>query len=217
MATPAPAIPLRIDSVVKRFGDLTAVAGVSLGRPRARLPGSAGPQRRGQIHTDSQHCGTRAARFRQRPRLRTSGRLRGGARGVGLGAAGTGAVSAAHLPRKSGSLRTVPGTCAAKPCDEGIAWCLEWAALADRAGATVKTLSGGMRRRLNMAAGLIHRPRIVLLDEPTVGVDPQSRNRIFEMVDELREPRHHGDLHHALHGRSRAPVRYASPSWIMAA
>jgi ABC-2 type transport system ATP-binding protein len=69
---------------------------------------------------------------------------------------------------------------------DGIAWCLEWAALADRAGATVKTLSGGMRRRLNMAAGLVHRPRIVLLDEPTVGVDPQSRNRIFDMVAELR-------------------------------
>ena len=73
-----------------------------------------------------------------------------------------------------------------KALRDGIAWCLEWAALTDRAGATVKTLSGGMRRRLNMAAGLVHRPRIVLLDEPTVGVDPQSRNRIFEMVAELR-------------------------------
>ncbi len=74
-----------------------------------------------------------------------------------------------------------------KALDDGIAWCLEWAALADRAGATVKALSGGMRRRLNMAAGMVHRPRIVLLDEPTVGVDPQSRNRIFEMVAELRD------------------------------
>jgi ABC-2 type transport system ATP-binding protein len=73
-----------------------------------------------------------------------------------------------------------------KALRDGISWCLEWAALADRAGATVKTLSGGMRRRLNMAAGLVHRPRLVLLDEPTVGVDPQSRNRIFEMVEELR-------------------------------
>jgi ABC-2 type transport system ATP-binding protein len=50
----------------------------------------------------------------------------------------------------------------------------------------VKTLSGGMKRRLNMAAGLIHRPRIVLLDEPTAGVDPQSRNRIFDMIEALR-------------------------------
>jgi ABC-2 type transport system ATP-binding protein len=43
-----------------------------------------------------------------------------------------------------------------------------------------------MRRRVNMAAGLIHRPRLVLLDEPTAGVDPQARNRIFEMVEALR-------------------------------
>jgi ABC-2 type transport system ATP-binding protein len=43
-----------------------------------------------------------------------------------------------------------------------------------------------MKRRLNMAAGIIHRPRIVLMDEPTVGVDPQSRNRIFEMIEALR-------------------------------
>jgi ABC-2 type transport system ATP-binding protein len=48
-----------------------------------------------------------------------------------------------------------------------------------------KNLSGGMRRRLNMAAGMIHRPKLVLMDEPTVGVDPQSRNRIFEMIETL--------------------------------
>ena len=69
---------------------------------------------------------------------------------------------------------------------EAIAWCLEWAGLADRANSLTKTLSGGMKRRLNIAAGIIHRPRLVLLDEPTVGVDPQSRNRIFEMIEELR-------------------------------
>jgi ABC-2 type transport system ATP-binding protein len=69
---------------------------------------------------------------------------------------------------------------------EAIAWCLEWAGLGDRANSLMKTLSGGMKRRLNLAAGIIHRPRLVLLDEPTVGVDPQSRNRIFEMIDDLR-------------------------------
>jgi ABC-2 type transport system ATP-binding protein len=67
-----------------------------------------------------------------------------------------------------------------------VAWCLKWAALEDRARSRAGTLSGGMKRRLNMAAGIIHRPRVVLLDEPTVGVDPQSRNRIFEMIEALR-------------------------------
>ena len=70
--------------------------------------------------------------------------------------------------------------------EEAIAWCLEWAALADRQDELAKNLSGGMKRRLNMAAGMMHRPRIVLFDEPTVGVDPQSRNRIFEMIEALR-------------------------------
>ena len=65
-------------------------------------------------------------------------------------------------------------------------WCLEWAALTDRVDELVKNLSGGMKRRLNMAAGLIHRPKLVLMDEPTVGVDPQSRNRIFEMIEALQ-------------------------------
>jgi len=69
---------------------------------------------------------------------------------------------------------------------EQVAWCLQWAALEERAGDPAGKLSGGMKRRLNMAAGIIHKPRLVLMDEPTVGVDPQSRNRIFEMIEALR-------------------------------
>lgn len=72
-----------------------------------------------------------------------------------------------------------------KQLAEHVQWCLDWAALTDRAHEPVRTLSGGMKRRLNMAAGIIHRPRVVLMDEPTVGVDPQSRNRIFEMIEVL--------------------------------
>jgi len=68
---------------------------------------------------------------------------------------------------------------------DSVAWCLKWSALEDRAAEQVKNYSGGMKRRLNMAAGLIHRPQIILMDEPTVGVDPQSRERIFTMIEEL--------------------------------
>jgi ABC-2 type transport system ATP-binding protein len=56
------------------------------------------------------------------------------------------------------------------------------AGLEDRAGEPVARFSGGMRRRLNLACGMVSDPRILLLDEPTVGVDPQSRERIFEAV-----------------------------------
>jgi ABC-2 type transport system ATP-binding protein len=57
--------------------------------------------------------------------------------------------------------------------------------LADRAREPVNTYSGGMKRRINLAVGLLHHPEILFLDEPTVGVDPQSRNAIFESVEAL--------------------------------
>jgi len=59
--------------------------------------------------------------------------------------------------------------------------------LADRANSPVQSYSGGMKRRLNIAAGLLHQPEVLFLDEPTVGVDPQSRNAIFEHVERLRD------------------------------
>lgn len=73
-----------------------------------------------------------------------------------------------------------------KLLDERIAWALKWIALEDRANMRVKGFSGGMKRRLNIAAAVLHRPEVILLDEPTVGVDPQSRQRIWDMLDELR-------------------------------
>ena len=62
---------------------------------------------------------------------------------------------------------------------------LELVGLADRARDKVADYSGGMQRRLNIGAGLLHRPRLLVLDEPTVGVDPQSRNAILENVEAL--------------------------------
>lgn len=67
-----------------------------------------------------------------------------------------------------------------------VAWCLDFAGLTDRANDLVKTFSGGMKRRVNMATALIHEPSIVFFDEPTVGVDPQSRNYIFDSIENLK-------------------------------
>ncbi|MDE2347569.1 MAG: ABC transporter ATP-binding protein [Gammaproteobacteria bacterium] len=58
--------------------------------------------------------------------------------------------------------------------------------LADRSGERVGSFSGGMKRRLNIAGALLHDPDLLLLDEPTVGVDPQSRNAIFDNLEELK-------------------------------
>ena len=74
---------------------------------------------------------------------------------------------------------------AARDVKERVAWALNATALEDRADEPIKGFSGGMKRRLNIACGVIHRPRVVLLDEPTVGVDPQSRDRIYDMLAEL--------------------------------
>ena len=69
---------------------------------------------------------------------------------------------------------------------ERVEWALEFAALSDRRKDRVGTFSGGMKRRLNMACAMIHEPDVILLDEPTVGVDPQSRNHIFDRIEELK-------------------------------
>lgn len=69
---------------------------------------------------------------------------------------------------------------------ERVGWALEWTGLAERANEPIRQFSGGMQRRLNLACGVLHRPEVLLLDEPTVGVDPQSRQRIWEMLAALQ-------------------------------
>jgi ABC-2 type transport system ATP-binding protein len=66
-----------------------------------------------------------------------------------------------------------------------IAAILETVGLTDRAKDRIESYSGGMKRRINIAAGLLHEPKLVFLDEPTVGIDPQSRRSILDMVKAL--------------------------------
>jgi linearmycin/streptolysin S transport system ATP-binding protein len=70
---------------------------------------------------------------------------------------------------------------------ERVAAALALVGLADRAGAKPQSFSGGMKRRLNIAAALVHDPDVLIFDEPTVGVDPQSRNAIFANLESLRD------------------------------
>jgi ABC-2 type transport system ATP-binding protein len=76
---------------------------------------------------------------------------------------------------------------AGRALEDAIGAALLLVGLTERAQDRVKSYSGGMKRRLNLAAGLLHDPAIVLLDEPTVGVDPQSRNAIFENLEHLKQ------------------------------
>jgi len=90
-------------------------------------------------------------------------------------------LSARENLQAFGSLHGLKG----KELGSQIDWALDRTGLADRAKEPVKQFSGGMRRRLNIACGVLHHPRVVLLDEPTVGVDPQSRDRIYDMLADL--------------------------------
>jgi ABC-2 type transport system ATP-binding protein len=179
------ALPLSIDSLVKRFGTLTAVAGVSLEVRAGECLGLLGPNGAGKSTT------IRAIVGRVIP---DSGSI------TLFGARADSAAAREVLGWVPQELAVYPRlTCkenleafgryhglSGKQLADSTAWCLEWAALQDRAKDLAGKLSGGMKRRLNMAAGIIHRPRVVLMDEPTTGVDPQSRNRIFEMIEALR-------------------------------
>jgi ABC-2 type transport system ATP-binding protein len=91
-------------------------------------------------------------------------------------------LSARDNLRFFGALYSMTG----RALDTAINRVLTLVGLADRARDAVKTFSGGMKRRLNLAAGLLHNPDILLLDEPTVGVDPQSRNAIFDNLETLK-------------------------------
>lgn len=184
--THEPHLPLRVESVAKRYGEVTALAGVSFEVHERTCFGLLGPNGAGKSTL------IRSAVGRVRPDAGTisvfghaanSAPARAAMGWVPQELALYGLLTCRENLEAFGRYHGLRGIA----LREAIQWCLEWAALADRAGTTVKTLSGGMRRRLNLAAGLIHRPRIVLLDEPTVGVDPQSRNRIFEMVAGLRQ------------------------------
>jgi ABC-2 type transport system ATP-binding protein len=72
-----------------------------------------------------------------------------------------------------------------KVLEERVADALRLADLADRAKEPIEKYSGGMKRRINIAAGIMHHPRVLIMDEPTVGIDPQSRNHILETVKDL--------------------------------
>ncbi len=191
MSSPANAarnssLPLRIDALVKHFGQVTAVDGITLELRSGECLGLLGPNGAGKstlirsivgrvipdagaISVFGSPADTMAARnalgwipqeLALYPRLTCRENLQAFGRYHGLG----GAALAQSVER-----------------------CLGWATLTDRSTELVRNLSGGMKRRLNMAAGLIHQPKLVLMDEPTVGVDPQSRNHIFEMIEKLRD------------------------------
>jgi len=177
---------IEVKDLVKRFGDNTAVGGVSFSMAEGEVFGLLGPNGAGKTTTISMISCLIAP---------TSGDV------VVDGASVT--TDAASVKK---ALGIVPQDIALYPTltalenlrfwgrmyglsgallDERLEEALETAGLADRANERIEKYSGGMKRRVNIAAGIMHHPRLLLMDEPTVGIDPQSRNHILETVKEL--------------------------------
>lgn len=184
--TQQPADVLVVDSVVHRFGELTAVDGVSFRIAPGETYGLLGPNGAGKTTTISMVAGLLAA---------DAGTVT---------VAGEAMSPRAVAPKRH--LGLVPQELAVYPeltARENLVFfgrlqgmrgpqltgrvteVLDLLGLADRAKDPVKEFSGGMKRRLNIGVGLLHRPTLLILDEPTVGVDPQSRNAILQSVEDL--------------------------------
>ena len=178
-------VVIEVKNLVKKYGDLTAVAEVSFTAEPGMIFGLLGPNGAGKTTTIG--C--------------ISGLLKPSSGSISI--LGHDVVTAGRESRRQ--LGIVPQELAlyedltayenlsywggayglrGKELKSRIKAVLELTELSDRAKEQVKKLSGGLKRRLNFACGIVHRPKVLLLDEPTVGVDPQSRIRLLELVRE---------------------------------
>lgn len=178
---------LEVNHLQKRYGSLLAVDGVSFKVGVSETLGLLGPNGAGKTTIVSMIAGLLTP---DRGEVLIDGQPLGGdtdpaKRRLGLvpqDLALYEELSAYDNLRFFGALYDLKG----QPLDQAIAAVLEMVNLIDRARDKVKNFSGGMKRRLNLAAALLHDPQILLLDEPTVGVDPQSRHAIFENLETLK-------------------------------
>jgi ABC-2 type transport system ATP-binding protein len=175
---------LALRSVTKRYGSLVALNDVSLDIARGEFFGLLGPNGAGKSTLMSLAAGLRApeggtltldgvAITPANPDARVALGL------VPQSIALYDELSAEQNLRIFGELYGLRGAELRQRIDEA----LDAVQLADRRKDQVKNFSGGMQRRLNLIAALLHRPKLLLCDEPTVGVDPQSRNAIFDYLE----------------------------------
>lgn len=177
---------LTIENVTKRFGEIVALDRVSLSLARGEFFGLLGPNGAGKTTLMSLVAGLRAP---------DSGSISISGQRVGPNAMAPRhelgfvpqaialyeELSAEENLRLFGKLYGLAGQELRARVDHG----LHAAQLFERRQDKVQTYSGGMKRRINVVASILHRPALLLCDEPTVGVDPQSRNAIFEFLQRL--------------------------------
>jgi ABC-2 type transport system ATP-binding protein len=187
--TPAAAprrVALECRDLRKRFGAIEAVRGVSFEIREGETYGLLGPNGAGKTTTISMVCGLLEA---DAGTVTVAGRPLTTRSVAAKGAIGYVPQELAIYPDLNAreNLRFFARLYGLVPAvaKERVEEVLGVTGLAERAGDLAKTYSGGMQRRLNIGIGLLHRPQLLVLDEPTVGVDPQSRNAILESVERL--------------------------------
>jgi ABC-2 type transport system ATP-binding protein len=181
---------LEVDNLVKKYGDFEAVKGISFTVEEGEVFGLLGPNGAGKTQTISMltsviepTSGTaRIGGFDIRAQRDQAKKINGL---VPQDLALYPTLSARANLNFFGRIYGLRG----KQLKERVDDVLRIVALTERADQAVEKYSGGMKRRVNIGAGLLHHPRLFFLDEPTVGVDPQSRNQIFESVQQLNRER----------------------------
>ena len=168
----------------KRFGPTVALAGLDLEVARGHDPGRPRPQRRRQDHRGADPDHACAARRRPRPRRRPRRRCRGrrGAAPDRRHRPGRHARRGALRPPEPGHDRPPERPAAPRRRRPGRSSCSPSSISWTRATASIREYSGGMRRRLDLAASLVTRPPVLFLDEPTTGLDPTSRVRVWDVI-----------------------------------
>jgi ABC-2 type transport system ATP-binding protein len=176
---------LRVEHAQKAFGKTQALADASLDLREGELLGLLGPNGAGKttlVRAISGRVRLDGGRLELFGREHTATERRDGLGVVPQEIALYPLLTARENLEAFGNMNGLRGAA----LREKVAWALDWTGLAERSRESVRRFSGGMKRRLNIACGVLHEPRVILLDEPTAGVDPQSRERIYEMLDRLR-------------------------------
>lgn len=179
---------IQVENLHKRFADLHAVAGISFEVGRGEIYGLLGPNGAGKTTTLLMLSGLLAP---DEGRIRFDGidlashplEVKGMLGIVPQENALYEDLSAQEHLRLWGGLYGLTG----KDLTTAVERVLEWIGLTGRDREPVKNFSGGMKRRLNLGLGLVHSPRVVLLDEPTVGIDPQARLNILDVVRQVAD------------------------------
>jgi ABC-2 type transport system ATP-binding protein len=176
---------LVFENVRKTYGSLVAVNGLSLAVQRGEVVGLLGPNGAWKSTSVNLAVGLLAPDTGRVMVNGTDPRSADARRQLGVAPQSLALydmLSGRENLRFFGQMYGLSGT----TLKDRVNWGLEFGGLMDRANDRVVTYSGGMKRRLNLAAALVHDPQLILLDEPTVGVDPQSRNQIFENILALK-------------------------------